>query len=59
VVDLRPGLVALRADLRDGGNTLSLGLGKGLKAKLHKAKVKPTLTIALSDGSTLRTRVAI
>jgi hypothetical protein len=45
--------------LHDGGNTLSLGLGKGLRAKLHKAKVKPTLTIALSDGSTLRTRVAI
>jgi Calx-beta domain len=45
--------------LREGGNTLTLKLGKGTKAKLHAAKVKPTLAIALSDGSTLRTRVVI
>jgi hypothetical protein len=45
--------------LREGGNTLTLKLGKGTKAKLHAAKLKPTLAIALSDGSTLRTRVAI
>jgi hypothetical protein len=45
--------------LREGGNTLTLKLGKGTKAKLHAAKVKPALAIALSDGSTLRTRVAI
>jgi hypothetical protein len=45
--------------LREGGNTLTLKLGKGTKAKLHAAKIKPTLAIALSDGSTLRTRVVI
>jgi Calx-beta domain-containing protein len=45
--------------LREGANTLTLKLGKGTKARLHAAKVKPTLTIALSDGSTVRTRVAI
>jgi Calx-beta domain len=45
--------------LREGGTVLSLPLSKGVKARLHKAKVKPTLTIALSDGTTLRTRIAI
>jgi Calx-beta domain len=45
--------------LHDGGTTLSLNLGKGVRAKLHKAKVKPTLTITLSNGSTLHTRVVI
>jgi Calx-beta domain len=45
--------------LRAGANTLSLKLGKGIKGRLHAAKIKPTLTIALSDGSTLRTRAAI
>jgi hypothetical protein len=45
--------------LREGGTPLSLKLGKATKRKLHAAKVKPTLTITLSDGSTLRTRVAI
>jgi hypothetical protein len=45
--------------LREGGNTLTLKLGKDTRTKLHAAKVKPTLAIALSDGSTLRTRVAI
>jgi hypothetical protein len=45
--------------LRAGGTTLSLKLGKAAKRKLHAAKVKPTLTITLSDGSTVRTRVAI
>jgi hypothetical protein len=45
--------------LHDGANTLSLKLGKSIKARLHAAKVKPTLAIALSDGSTLRVRVAV
>jgi hypothetical protein len=45
--------------IRDGGNTLSLRLGKGTKAGLHAARIKPTLTISLSDGSTLRTHLAI
>lgn len=45
--------------LREGEAVLSLNLGKGVRAKLHKAKVKPTLTIALSNGATLRMRVAI
>ena len=45
--------------LRGGDAVLSLRLGNSVRAKLHKAKVKPTLTIALSDGRTLRTRVAI
>ena len=45
--------------LREGGSPLSLNLGRGVKAKLHEAKVKPALTITLSNGSTLRTRVAI
>jgi Calx-beta domain len=45
--------------LREGGNTLTLKLGKSTKGKLHAAKVKPTLAITLSDGSTLRTRVVI
>jgi hypothetical protein len=45
--------------LREGGTTLSIKLGKATKRKLHATKVKPTLTITVSDGSTLRTRVAI
>jgi hypothetical protein len=45
--------------LREGGSTLSLKLGKSIKAKLHAAKLKPTLTITLGDGSTLRQRVTI
>jgi hypothetical protein len=45
--------------LHDGANTLSLKLGKSIKARLHAAKVKPTLAIALSDGSSLRVRVAV
>jgi Calx-beta domain len=45
--------------LREGGTVVSLRLGKGVRAKLHKAKVKPTLTITLSDGSTLHTRIAL
>ena len=45
--------------LRDGGTPLSLRLGKGVKSRLHKTKVRPTLTITLSNGSKLRTRVAI
>jgi hypothetical protein len=45
--------------LKAGANTLSVKLGKGLKAKLHKAKIKPTVTITLSDGSTLRQRAIL
>jgi hypothetical protein len=45
--------------LRDGGTVVGLSLRKGVRAKLHAAKVKPTLTITLSDGSTLRKRVAV
>ena len=45
--------------LRDGGSTLTLKLGKGIKSKLHKAKIKPSLAISLSDGSTLRQRVIV
>jgi hypothetical protein len=32
---------------------------RNLKAKLHKAKIKPMLTIALGDGTTVRQRVAL
>jgi hypothetical protein len=45
--------------LHAGANGLSLKLDAKLKAKLHKAKVKPALAIALSDGSTVRLRVAV
>jgi hypothetical protein len=45
--------------LHSGANTLSLTLGGKLKAELHKAKIKPTLTIALGDGTTVRQRVAL
>ena len=45
--------------LRSGANTLSVPLGGKLKAKLHKAKVKPTLTIALGDGTSVRQRAAL
>ena len=45
--------------LHSGANTLSLALGGKLKAKLHKAKIKPTLTIALGDGTNVRQRVAL
>jgi Calx-beta domain len=45
--------------LQAGANTLSLKLSGKLKVKLHKAKIKPTLTIALGDGSTLRVRVIL
>ena len=45
--------------LHSGANTLSLTLGRKLKAKLHKAKIKPTLTIAVGDGTNVRQRVAL
>ena len=45
--------------LHSGANTLSVSLGGKLKAKLHKAKVKPTLTIALGDGTSVRQRAAL
>jgi hypothetical protein len=45
--------------LQAGANTLNLKLGAKLKVKLHKAGIKPTLTIALGDGSSLRVRVSL
>jgi hypothetical protein len=48
-----------RRTLHSGANTLSLALGDKLKARLHKAKIKPTLTIALGDGTNVRQRVAL
>jgi hypothetical protein len=45
--------------LHSGANTLSVALGGKLKAKLHKAKIKPKLTIALGDGTNVRQRVAL
>jgi hypothetical protein len=45
--------------LQDGGNALTLKIGKSIKAKLRKAAIKPTLAISLSDGSTLRQRIAV
>jgi hypothetical protein len=45
--------------LNDGANTLTLKIGKSIKAKLRKAAIKPTVAIALSDGSTLRQRVPV
>ena len=45
--------------LQAGANTLSLKLGSKIKVKLHKAKIKPTLTVALGDGSSLRLRVTL
>jgi hypothetical protein len=45
--------------LRSGANTLSVPLGGKLKAKLYKAKIKPTLTIALGDGTSVRQRAAL
>jgi hypothetical protein len=45
--------------LHSGANTLSLALGGKVKARLHKAKIKPTLTIALGDGTNVRQRVAL
>jgi hypothetical protein len=45
--------------LHSGANTLSLALSGKLKAKLHKAKIKPKLTIAIGDGTSVRQRVAL
>jgi Calx-beta domain-containing protein len=45
--------------LHSGANTLSVALGGKLKAKLHKAKIKPKLTIALGDGTSVRQRVTL
>jgi Calx-beta domain len=45
--------------LHAGANTLSVTLGGKLKVKLHKAKIKPTLTLTLSDGATVRQRVTL
>jgi hypothetical protein len=45
--------------LRDGGSTLTLKLGKSVKAKLRKAKIKPSLAITLSDGSKVTQRVTV
>jgi len=48
-----------RRSLRPGANTLTIALGAKTRAKLHKAKVKPTLTLALGDGTSVRQRVAL
>jgi hypothetical protein len=45
--------------LHAGANTLNVTLGGKLKARLHKAKIKPTLTITLGDRTTVRQRVAL
>lgn len=45
--------------LREGSNTVSVKLGKGLKARLRTAKVRPTLTISVSGGPTLRQHVTL
>jgi hypothetical protein len=45
--------------LHAGANTLSVKLSGKLKARLHRAKIKPTLTVALGDGSSVRQRVAL
>ena len=42
-----------------GATTLSIALGSKLKAKLHKGKIKPTLTLALGDGTSVRQRAAL
>jgi Calx-beta domain-containing protein len=45
--------------LHSGANTLTVALGGKLKAKLHKAHIKPKLTIAIGDGTSVRQRVAL
>jgi hypothetical protein len=45
--------------LHSGANTLNVALGGKLKAKLHKAKVKPTLTLTLGDATNVRQRVTL
>ena len=48
-----------KRSLRPGANTLRIALGGKVKAKLHKAKIKPTLTLALGDGTSVRQRVTL
>jgi hypothetical protein len=48
-----------KRSLHAGANTLNVTLGGKLKAKLHKAKVKPTLTLTLGDGTNVRQRVTL
>jgi hypothetical protein len=45
--------------LHAGANTLTVALGGKLKARLHKAHIKPKLTIAIGDGTSVRQRVAL
>ena len=45
--------------LHAGANTLSVALGGKLKTRLHQAKIRPKLTIALGDGTNVRQRVAL
>jgi hypothetical protein len=45
--------------LHAGANTLSVALGGKLKAKLHKAHIKPKLTLSIGDGTSVRQRVAL
>ena len=48
-----------KRSLHSGANTLTVTLGGKLKAKLHKAKIKPTLTLTLGDGTSVRQRVTL
>ena len=48
-----------KRSLHAGANTLNVALGGKLKAKLHKAKVKPTLTLTLGDATNVRQRVTL
>ena len=48
-----------KRSLHSGANTLNVTLGGKLKAKLHKAKIKPTLTLTLGDRTSVRQRVAL
>jgi hypothetical protein len=48
-----------KRSLHSGANTLNVTLGGKLKARLHKAKIKPTLTLALGDGTSVRQRVTL
>jgi hypothetical protein len=48
-----------KRSLHSGANTLNVALGGKLKAKLHKAKVKPTLTLTLGDATNVRQRVTL
>jgi hypothetical protein len=48
-----------KRSLHSGANTLTVTLSGKLKAKLHKTKIKPTLTLTLGDGTSVRQRVTL